>query len=207
MTRLKICGITNAADAAMCAENGVHWLGFNFYLQSPRYISAGDASLIIGGLPSNVETVGILVHPTLAEAKSLLQISGVDRLQIYDPVDFDDLGVFGVPTIISYRISKNNGKHFNWLGADMILLDSYSNHVLGGSGQRFDWDLIPQEIPRDKLVLAGGIQPDNIADALQSVNPAVIDIASGAEKAPGRKSRSKVIKLIKEINRFNEQAG
>ncbi len=204
-TKLKICGFTNLQDAAAAADAGVDWLGFNFYKESPRYISPIEAGKIIKALNGSVKSAAILVRPSKDETLQIIEESGVDILQIYEPLGFTDLSQFSLHSIICYRIDPQSlRQEYPILNADMILLDSYSKNVLGGSGKAFNRDLIPDTIPRDKLVLAGGITPENISAALNTVNPAVIDTASGAESAPGIKDIEKIKKMVKEARKYNE---
>lgn len=205
MAKLKICGITNLPDAQVAADLGVHWLGFNFYIKSPRYIAPQDASEIMEKITDRVETVAILVHPTLEEIKDIVNDCPVDWLQIYQATDIDHFGMLDKPVIDCYRIKPGQNIELKKNDAAMILLDSYSKDVLGGSGERFEWKDIPAEIPKEKLVLAGGINPNNITSALRTVNPAVIDVASGAEKEPGVKDPVKIKQLMNEINKYNEE--
>jgi len=204
LTRLKICGITTKEDALMCVENGVNVLGFNFYPESPRYIEPIKAREIIQQLPFFVSSVGILVKPTLDAVKNTIQISGVNTVQIYQPVDFHDFREIEVPTIVAFRICREQSmENFNYRGANMILIDSFSRETFGGTGKTFNWELIPSSIPREKLVLAGGITPYNVVSALEKVRPAMIDVASGAEKSPGVKDLKKVKELVYLIQQFN----
>ena len=206
-TKLKICGITNFEDALSATKAGVDWLGFNFYPKSPRYINPIDAGKIILKLKNTIQSVAILVQPSLSDVSKIIKESGVDRLQIYEPVDFNDLSIFSIPTIISYRIDNSGGKiNYPMLKADMILFDSYSKDVLGGSGHKFNWELIPPDISREKLILAGGITPENISEALNTVNPTVIDVASGAEISPGKKNINKIKSMVMEIRKYNENS-
>jgi phosphoribosylanthranilate isomerase len=203
-TRLKICGITNQQDATACAEHGVDLLGFNFYSGSPRFISFENAHSIIREIPSATQSVGILVRPRLADVLVAIKQSGVELVQIYEPQGFSDFSQIPAPVIIVKRIADTTSDKYELNGATMILLDTYTPGKLGGSGSVFDWSLIPDSmipdsIPRERLVLAGGITPDNVKDALNKVKPAVIDVASGAESAPGKKDMVKVKLLLKAI--------
>ncbi len=198
-TRLKICGITNQQDATACAEIGVDLLGFNFYSGSPRFISFENAQAIIREIPSATQSVGILVRPRLADVLVAIEQSEVELVQIYEPQDFSDFSQIPVPVIIVKRIAVTVSDKYEFNGATMILLDTYSPGELGGSGKVFDWSLIPDSIPRERLVLAGGITPDNVRDALDQVKPAVIDVASGSESAPGKKDLVKVKLLLDAI--------
>jgi phosphoribosylanthranilate isomerase len=200
-TRLKICGITNQQDATACADLGVDLLGFNFYSGSPRFISFKDARFIIQEIPSTTQSVGILVRPRLVDVLEAIEQSGVEVVQIFKPQDFSDFSQIPVPVIIVKRIADTASDNYELNGATMILLDTYTPGKLGGSGKVFDWSLIPDSIPRERLVLAGGITPENVKDALNQVRPAVIDVANGAESAPGKKDLVKVKLLIEAIRR------
>jgi len=195
-TRLKICGITHRQDALACAEYGVDFLGFNFYTGSPRCISFETARSIIRELPITTKSVAIIVHPKRVQVLEAISKSGVDMVQIYDPQDFSDFSQIPVPVISVKRIDESISDTIEFNGAEMILLDTLTQGKLGGSGKVFDWSLIPEVIPRNRLVLAGGITPDNVKDALDKVKPAVIDIASGAEVSPGKKDLIKVKRLL-----------
>jgi phosphoribosylanthranilate isomerase len=195
-TRLKICGITNPQDAAACVDLGVDLLGFNFYSGSPRFISFGDSHAIIQEIPSTTKSVGILVRPKRTDVIQAISQSGIDMVQVFEPEDFSDFSTIPVPVIIVKRIAESISQNFDLNGAAMILLDTYSSGELGGSGNAFDWSLIPDSIPRNHLILAGGITPENVQMAIDQVNPAVIDVASGAEISPGVKDLDKVRRLL-----------
>lgn len=201
--KLKICGITNPADARIVVENGVEWLGFNFYPKSPRYIAPSAARRIIAELPEQVNSVGILAKPSLTSACYIAAISGVRWLQLYDPLDFTDLSRLPLPAILCFNPKTYPAESKVYKNAAMILFDSRTKSQLGGTGRTFDWKLIPAEIPRQKLVLAGGINPDNILAALEQITPAIIDVASGAETAPGIKDPRKIKALMNHIRQFN----
>lgn len=198
-TRLKICGITALKDAMACAELGVDFLGFNFFKGSPRYIKTDLAKSIIQNLPPEIQSVAIMVQPKFKDVTDVIEQSGIGWVQIIDPQDFIDFSNIPVPVIITKRIGNTITDNYELNGARMLLLDTFSHNELGGSGKIFDWSLIPDSIPRTKLVLGGGITPDNVKEALIKVNPAVIDVASGAEIKPGVKDLEKVRKLVKII--------
>ncbi len=204
-SRLKICGTTNLDDALITVEIGAHWLGFNFYPESPRYVEPITAAAIIEEIKGLVHCVGILVRPTLKEVQNIIKNTDVDRIQIYQPHDFKDLSKLEVPAVICYQVDPDQPKEYDFMGADMILLDSYSKSLVGGTGKTFSWSLIPERIPREKLILAGGITPENIGEALRTVNPSVIDVASGAEKEPGVKDYNKIKALMNELYLYHHE--
>jgi phosphoribosylanthranilate isomerase len=201
-TRLKICGITSFNDAKACAELGVDYLGFNFFSSSPRFIFPKRASSIIQNLPQKIKSVAIIVRPKLSEVMDIIKQTGVDLVQIIEPLDFGDFYQIPVPVIITKRVNKGVSEEYNLNGASMILFDTYTKNELGGSGKIFDWSLIPESIPREKLVLAGGITPVNVEEALIKVKPAIIDVASGAEIKPGIKDLNKVRQLVAILRKY-----
>jgi phosphoribosylanthranilate isomerase len=203
--KLKICGITRIDDARACIDAGVDWLGFNLFKKSPRYIPPEEASGIIDQLGGSVRSVAILVRPFRDEIIDIIAASHVNMIQVYEPQDFTDLSQFSVPSIICHRINPENlAAEYPSMNADMILFDSYSKDVLGGSGKKFNWNLIPSAVPKEKLILAGGITPQNIYEALNAVHPAVVDVASGAESAPGIKDITKIKSMVEKVKQYNE---
>ena len=196
MTRLKICGITRREDALACAEYGVDYLGFNFYTGSPRFIAVQEARSIIQDLPTTTKSVAIVVRPKRIDVLEMITESQVDMVQIHDPLDFSEFSEIPVPVISAKRIGESISGTIELNGAEMILLDTYTPEKFGGSGKAFNWSLVPDSIPRDRLVLAGGITPENVQVALDQVKPAVIDVASGAEFSPGIKDLTKVKRLL-----------
>lgn len=204
-TKIKICGITNFADARTTVNCGVDILGFNFYEKSLRYLAPEEARSIIRQLPFYVCCVGILVQPTKEEMLRIVEESHVKALQIYEPQSIIDFEDFPVPIINCYRLKNGIIPDISDDGAAMILLDTYSESAYGGTGIQFDWSKITNTIPRERLILAGGITVDNVDEALRLVNPAVIDVASGAEKEPGIKDIEKIAKLVKNLEVFNQQ--
>ncbi len=202
-TKLKICGITRMEDALQLAELGVDYLGFNFFAESPRYISPADAGDIIRAIRHRCQTVGILVRPTRKTVQNVLQKSRVSMLQIYDPIDFQDYLSIPVPVIDCVRISDPAEIPQPRPGAAYLLLDRFHPRQMGGTGQPINWWQLPAHLPRSRLILAGGIHPGNIHQALERVQPAIVDVASGAEHSPGVKDCSRVLQLLEAISDFN----
>ncbi len=201
-TKLKICGITNLDQALALSELEVDFLGFNFFKPSPRYISPEQARSIIERLPTNVKTVGILVKPTIKECLKLLSQVKLDFLQIYQPQDFKDFNRLPVKVISAHRLSSAANFKMPEKGETYVLLDVFHSRAFGGTGKQFDWTTIPRSLDRQRLILAGGITLANIARALKLVKPAVIDVASGVEVAPGIKDLKKVATLIETMRQM-----
>ena len=202
-TQLKICGITNLEDALRITDAGVNILGFNFFTESPRYIPLEKAQEIFKQLPLYVTKVGILVNPTLKDVHKTIELARLNALQIYEPKDFDNYYKIQVPVIHVIRMQKSPQQIKLFPGSDMILLDSFSRGQFGGTGDTFEWSTIPDFLPRRKIFLAGGINSNNIRQALEQVKPAVIDVASGCEKSPGKKDIKKVKNLVEQVYKYN----
>ena len=180
---------------------GADLLGFNFFQQSKRYIPPAKAAEIISELPVFVTSVGIMVSPTLQNVLELLHICKVDALQIYEPVDFSTSRSIPIPVISAIRVRQEEPVVNPLPDAQLILLDSYSPQAFGGTGTRLDWRNLPADIPEERLVLAGGITPDKVAQLLRVVRPAVIDVASGVEKSPGKKDVRKMASLMEAVQK------
>jgi phosphoribosylanthranilate isomerase len=200
LTRLKICGIVTLDDAKMCVEMGVDMLGFNFFPGSPRFVTMHTARQIINELPIWMEAVAILVRPTLEQVQDVIHKSKVNAVQIYQPIDFTDLSLIGIPVFAAFSIRElEQINSYYYKESDMFLLDNSTAKISGGTGQTFNWRQIPPEIPKKKLILAGGINTQNIDQALKQVQPAIIDVASGSESLPAQKDKKKVHKLVQKV--------
>jgi phosphoribosylanthranilate isomerase len=205
-TRLKICGITTLEDAQIAIEEGVQIIGFNFFSKSPRFISPTEAAAIINKIPFYVCCVGIFVGASLKEIQKILMTTKLNAIQIYQPENFYDFSQMSIPVILALRIKHSRDLSTSpYNGENMVLVDAYSPVIYGGTGKKFNWDIIPKDFPREKLILAGGINSNNIQVALEKVGPAIIDIASGAEDNPRKKSREKIRKLVTQMSEFNQQ--
>ncbi len=206
--RIKVCGITNLADARLCVREGVDMLGFNFYPGSPRYIDPRDARRIVDQLASDVFSVGVFVNEEKAEdVIRMASQSGINAVQLHgdESADFcrelGDLFVikalrvgddFSPEMVVPYETSA-------------VLLDAFSADARGGTGRRFDWN-VARETQRfaSKLFLAGGLTPENVAEAIRSVEPYAVDVCSSLESAPGVKSEERLKAFIKAVRGVNE---
>jgi phosphoribosylanthranilate isomerase len=196
-TRVKICGITNLADALLAAEMGADAIGFVFYKGSKRYIPCEDAREIILKLPPFITKCGIFVDETWEKIMETRDCCKLDRVQIYA----GDESICGnyVPgiTIMAYRVNDNEDVEKAQRSESFPLLDSYNEKMHGGSGVQFNWELL-RDFGRP-FILAGGINITNIDDALK-LNPYAIDIASGVESVPGRKDPEKMREIFRKID-------
>jgi phosphoribosylanthranilate isomerase len=200
MVRVKICGITNLDDALASVEAGAHALGFNFYEQSPRYVEPAAAGRIIGALPDSIQCVGVFVNvPNAERVKRLAGEAGVQAVQLHgdeSPAYCRELREFFV--VKALRVGSDfDPEQAARYETDAVLLDGFSPVAFGGVGQRFDWSIAARTRPLvAKLFLAGGLNEDNVAAAIESVGPYAVDACSGLEITPGRKDMVKVRAFI-----------
>ncbi|PYS75192.1 MAG: phosphoribosylanthranilate isomerase [Acidobacteria bacterium] len=192
MALVKICGITNAEDALAAVEAGADLLGFNFYLKSPRYISPSEARRIAGALPESVGRVGVFVNETEpgAIARAVSE-AGVGAAQLHgDETPEFCAELVGISVIKALRVGRGFGvEQASRYKTDAVLLDAYAEDAWGGTGRTFDWSVARRArevVP--KLFLAGGLTPENVAEAVRAVRPFAVDVCSGVETSPGRKS-------------------
>lgn len=204
--RVKICGITNLDDALASVDAGADALGFVFYKPSPRYIEPNLAAQIIKKLPAFVTSVALFVNETRDEIERIAGLTQVDLLQFHGDESPAFCQGFSRPCIRALRVNNEMDLVREVESyADVVkgvLLDTYVAGVPGGTGARFDWSLIPDSLAC-KIILAGGLDPDNIADAVLRIRPYAVDVSGGVEKAKGLKDVSKVRQFIHEVSRVS----
>jgi len=204
MTRVKVCGITNVEDALAALDAGADMLGFNFYARSPRYVSPAEARKIIERLPEGVTSVGVFVNePSPADVERIAREAGLGAVQLHG----DETPEFcqelrGLTTIKALRVGAGyNVESAAAYDTDALLLDAYVVGERGGTGHTFDWTLATltrERVPR--LFLAGGLNPDNVVAAVAAVRPYAVDVCSGVETAPGRKSHELMRRFMKAVD-------
>lgn len=202
-TRIKICGITRVEDALAAAAAGADAIGFVFYANSARAIDAKVARDICAALPAFITTVGLFVNADISAVKAILADVPLDLLQFHG----DESPVYCEQFAKSYckalRMHDDldvivTAKQFS--GARSLLLDTYRAGVAGGTGEVFEWQRIPQSL-RNKIILAGGLSPENVADAITQVHPYAVDVSGGVESAPGVKDAKKIQAFIAAVRR------
>lgn len=198
MTQVKICGITNLQDALVVTRCGAAALGFIFYPPSPRYIKPVDAKQIIGSLPAKVVKVGVFVNETPQEIKRVMEYCSLDMIQLHGDETPEDCHQFPAAITIKAVELKNNDDVKRALGYNVaaILIDSRHAGLFGGTGKKSNWELACRIKDRKPLILSGGLNADNIAEALKSVAPAALDINSGVETSPGKKDHKKLTQIF-----------
>lgn len=196
--RVKICGITNEADAAAAIQAGADALGVNFYRQSPRHVDLSVANEWLSRLPGDILRIAVLVNPTIEEALALAAMPFIDALQLHgdESPEFCRMLAergFQFMKAIRVRDDASLGRMPSY-STPTILLDSYTPGF-GGSGQVFPWHLAARLVetrPDLQIVIAGGLTPENVIDAIRQVHPTAVDVTSGVESAPGRKDSAKL---------------
>jgi phosphoribosylanthranilate isomerase len=200
-TRIKICGIANLTDAQVVVEAGADALGFNFYEKSPRCVPLKTAAEISGRLPPFIRRVGVFVNAPEDFVSRAIAECGLTMLQFHGDEPPEFCTRFGVMSMKAFRV--RDGESLNALPkfqTDAWLLDAYSPDAPGGTGGKFNWKLAIEAQKLGKPVyLAGGLTPENVADAVRLVRPFGVDVASGVECAPGKKDPAKVRAFINAV--------
>lgn len=204
MVRIKICGITNLEDALLAAELGADALGFIFYPPSPRKVAPEEARAIIGQLPPFVSTVGVFVDEDAALVNKLAARLGLDWVQLHGQESPEYCRTLERRVIKGFRIKDNSSLAdlAAYRGAaQALLLDTYKKGKTGGTGETFDWRLANEARPYGPIILAGGLTPENVAQAIATARPQAVDVASVVEVAPGKKDPEKLRKFFAAIRR------
>ena len=208
-TRVKICGITSAQDAEIAVAAGADAIGLVFYPPSPRYVSIEQASEICRGLPAFVTVVALTVDLPAGEVDELLNRLPIDVLQFHGDESPEHCAKFGKPYLKALRIRPGmdiDGEIRRYSEANSVLLDAYRKGVPGGTGECFDWELIPEQ-HRSRIVLAGGLSPDNVAGAIAAIRPYAVDVSGGVEREPGVKDEQKVQAFMQQVLKANHGDG
>lgn len=202
MVKLKVCGITSLTDALAAVSCGAEYLGFNFYPKSPRYIAPAAARALVEQLPSGVVSIGVFVNAASPETVlDLMRQSGVQLAQLHGDEDAAYCAAVGAERVIkALRVSDDFDVHcVKQYPAAAILLDAYDKKLYGGTGKTANWSLAREAARLTKIFLAGGLSPDNIAEAIRAVEPFAVDVNSGVESAPGVKDAKKLQALKQAI--------
>lgn len=206
-TQVKVCGVTDPAIARTCAGSGVRWIGLNFHPGSPRHLDESRARAIVHALPSGVSAVGLFVDRPAAEVLGRAERVGLDYIQLHgsEPIEYlDRLAPW--PVVRAFRIRDRAA--VDAMAADLdraerlgsppfaILLDAHVPGQLGGTGHAIPTTLLDDLPAHPRIMLAGGLTPDNVADRVAQFNPWMVDVASGVESAPGRQDPARVAAFV-----------
>nr|VFJ52477.1 MAG: phosphoribosylanthranilate isomerase [Candidatus Kentron sp. FW] len=199
---MKICGITRPADALVAAQLGADAIGLVFYPPSPRAITIDKALAIAKVLPPFVTLVALFVNPDTTLVKEVLNTLPINLLQFHGEEDPADCERYGYPYIKAVRMQEGiqlSDRMKQFSSATALLLDTYRQGTRGGTGETFDWTLVPSErtLP---LVLAGGLDPNNVQEAIRIIRPFAVDVSGGVESAKGIKDANKMAEFIARVN-------
>jgi phosphoribosylanthranilate isomerase len=198
MTQIKICGITNEEDALYAAGCGADALGFIFYPPSPRYIAPANALRIIRKLPAHIVHVGVFVNESTQEVLRIAELCGLDFIQLHGDESVEYCLGFTPETIIKAveLRDENDLENASRYNAAAILVDSRYAGLYGGTGKKSNWDLALKIKSKKPLILSGGLNEDNVGEALEKVAPLALDINSGVEIKPGKKDHQKLARIF-----------
>jgi phosphoribosylanthranilate isomerase len=209
MILVKICGITNSADAKAAVEAGANALGFNFYEKSLRRVSTADAAQIRSKLPQGIQAVGIFVNAKPADINSLRAFVRFDAAQLHGDETSQVVSQVArsIPVIKAFRVGADVPlpRFDDYAEAFAFLLDAARPGQYGGTGQITDWDFARRAALSRRIILSGGLTVENVAAAVRLVHPYAVDVASGVETKPGRKDHGKLQEFIKEVRRAEQQ--
>ena len=204
MVRVKVCGITNLKDALLSIEAGADALGFIIYPGSKRFIKAKEVRRITSSLPPFVSKVGVFVNEDPRDVLEILSYAHLDLAQLHgeeSPEDCEYVGAHRVIKVFRLKSEEEVEKIEPYVGkVRAILLDTYDTKVYGGTGKPFDWRIalkVKERFPGLPLILSGGLNPENVSEAVKTVSPFAVDVCSGVEREPGVKEPEKVMEFVK----------
>ncbi|MBV8658930.1 MAG: phosphoribosylanthranilate isomerase [Burkholderiales bacterium] len=201
--RIKICGLRDAATAVAAARCGADAIGLVFYADSPRHVTANKAHEIVASLPPFVSSVGLFVDADAHFVEGVLRTVPLDLLQFHGDESPEYCRAFGRPYIKAVRVRPGMDlvEYADRYGdARAILCDAYSAAAPGGTGERFDWDLLPSSLSLP-LILSGGLDPENVINAVRRVRPWAVDVSSGVERERGIKDVGRISAFVDAVRR------
>ena len=195
--RVKICGVTSAEDARAAVAAGADMIGLNFYPRSKRFIALERAREIVTALPSGVWKVGVFVNASRDEIEHVQKALQLDAIQLHGDEPPEMTQGFAVPVIRTLKLcaAGDAGRALAHVSAEYYLCEGDAGAAYGGAGATFDWEWA-REVPRERLVVAGGLTPENVAAAVRALRPFAVDVASGVESAPGIKDPARMAALV-----------
>ncbi len=197
MPRVKICGITNLEDALTAVEVGADALGFVFVPDTPRCVKPDQVAVIVDELPPFITTVGLFATKDTAKIRTIVNQCRLDAIQLHADVTPEFCRNLDRRVIKAVRVKDESSLSIlSEYDVNAFLLDAYVEGKLGGTGKVFDWNLALRAKDYGRIIVAGGLNPENVAQAVRRVNPYGVDVSSGVESQPGRKDSDKVRKFI-----------
>lgn len=205
MVRVKICGITNVEDALAACEAGADAIGFVFHAKSPRVVTPEQAALIVRQVPPFVTTVGVFVNAPRKRLQEIVKATGIDMVQLHG--DEPPSACRGVGRRVIKAVALKAESDLARLAeyrVDAYLVEGAPAGVYGGSGERADWGLAAKARTYGRIILAGGLTAENVAQAIAAVRPYAVDVSSGVEARPGKKDPARVAAFIQEAKKAGE---
>ncbi len=199
--RVKICGITRVEDALISVENGADAIGLVFYEPSPRNVNIEQAIEIANKIPAFVTAVGLFVNAEPEYVRSVISRIKLDLLQFHGDETPQECACFGLPFIKAIRVKSDTNLvqcANDFSAARGLLLDTYTEGVAGGTGNVFDWGLIPADLEKP-VILAGGLNAHNVAQAISQVKPYAVDVSGGVEASKGIKDAAKIAAFMQQV--------
>ena len=200
-TRIKMCGMTRPQDAACAMRQGADALGFIFWPTSPRFIAPSEARPMIRDAGPFVATVGVFVNPGTEEVRAAIAATGISALQFHGEEPPDFCAGFGLPFLKAFKVGQGGDllkSTARYHAAAGWLFDAFDPRLVGGTGEAFDWSLIPEKLSRP-LVLSGGLHAGNIGEAIRRARPFAVDVSSGIETGKGIKDAAKIAAFVQGV--------
>jgi phosphoribosylanthranilate isomerase len=195
---VKICGITNLEDALASVESGADALGFILYEQSPRYMKPENVRRILEQLPESVARIGVFVNPTAKGVAAVCEHLRLTAIQVYGNQTSGELRELGTSVIKAFQVDKGfDVEQLRDYSVEAFLLDTFVKGKAGGTGMTFDWAIAKRATKYGKVILSGGLNPDNIGEAVRFVRPYGVDVCSGVEERPGKKNSKRVEEFVR----------
>ena len=200
-TRVKICGITRVEDALIAVAQGADAIGLVFYPPSPRYVTPVQAAEIVNALPAFVTVVALFVDASRADVEAVLSQVNIDLIQFHGQESADECRQYGKSYMKAIRVKSDTNLiqyTTEYSDAKALLLDTYAEGVPGGTGQVFDWTVIPKNLSKP-IVLAGGLDAENVEQAIRQVKPYAVDVSGGVEFKKGIKDAAKIAAFMRGV--------
>ncbi len=200
--KVKICGITNDSDAKAAVEAGCDALGFVFHRASPRYVEPQVVKAIVAGLPPFIVSVGVFVNEEAKVVRDVMDVCGLDLSQLHGEESASYCETLGRPVLKAIRLRDRGSllalaEYRGRANVRGFVVDAFSDRAYGGTGQTVDWSLAKEAAQACCLLLAGGLTPENVGDAVRTVRPYGVDVSSGVERSPGQKDHEKIRSFIR----------
>ena len=202
-TRVKICGITNVKDALFAVNAGADAIGLVFYAPSPRFVTIEQAQQIVAAMPPFVSVVALFVNALPIEIKTVLAQVRIDIVQFHGDETRSDCEQIKLPYYKAIRVKADTNLlqyEAEFSSAKALLLDTYSDAAFGGTGQVFDWGLVPQNLTKP-VILAGGLTAENVALGIKQVRPYAVDVSGGVERTKGVKDVAKIAAFMHAVQK------